>query len=82
MPSSRRSSYEETAHRRAVGSRIANLRHERGWSQLELAGRAEMHRPYLTGIETGSRNPSLDTLVKIANALHVPLIELFRFEER
>jgi transcriptional regulator with XRE-family HTH domain len=74
----RRSSHQETAHRRVVGSRIRELRDSRGWTQLELASRAEMHRPYLTGVETGSRNPSLDVLVRIANALHVPLIELFR----
>ena len=61
-----------------VGARIRALREERGWSQLELAGRAEMHRPYLTGVETGARNPSLDILVRIANALHVPLVELFK----
>jgi transcriptional regulator with XRE-family HTH domain len=58
--------------------RIAELRRERGWTQLELAARADLHRPYVTGIETGNRNPSLDTMVKIANALHVPLFELFR----
>ena len=71
-------SYGETAHRRAIGSRIAQLRHERGWSQLELASRADLHRPYVTGIETGARNATVDTLVRIANALGVPLIELFR----
>lgn len=71
-------SYEETAHRRAVGSRIAELRRERGLTQLDLASQADLHRPYLTGIEGGSRNPSLDALAKIAKALDVPLIELFR----
>ncbi|KAA1421255.1 helix-turn-helix transcriptional regulator [Nocardioides humilatus] len=72
----------ETAHRRAVGARIAQLRRERGWSQLELAGRADLHRPYVTGIESGTRNPSLDVFVRIANALHVPLWEVFKFEDR
>ncbi|WP_425475630.1 helix-turn-helix domain-containing protein [Nocardioides tweenelious] len=78
MTSRRQPAYEETAHRRLLGARIAELRHERGWSQLDLAGRADLHRPYISGIETGSRNPSLDSLVKIANAFHVPLVELFK----
>lgn len=77
-----RPSFEETAHRRAVGARIAELRRAKGLTQLELAGRADLHRPYVTGIERGSRNPSLDALAKIARALQVPLIELFRFDGR
>lgn len=79
MPPPRRS-FEETAHRRAVGARIAELRKQRGLTQLELAARADLHRPYLTGVERGSRNPSLDALAKIAAALDVPLMELFRQE--
>lgn len=73
-----RPAYEESAHRRAIGARIAHLRRERGWSQLELASRADLHRPYVTGIETGARNPTVDVLVRLANALHVPLVELFK----
>jgi len=75
MPSPRRP-YGETAHRRAIGSRIAELRRERGWRQLELASRADLHRPYVTGIETGPQRDG--TRVRIANALGVPLIEFFR----
>ena len=73
-----RSADEAKPHRVAVGQRIRVLRMEKGWSQLELAGRADLHRPYVTGIETGTRNPSLNALVKVANALHVPLVELFK----
>lgn len=65
-------------YREAVGTRIRDLRKSKGLSQLELAARADLHRPYLTGVERGTRNPSLNTLIRIANALHVPLLELFR----
>ena len=74
-------SFEEAAVLRAIGVRVAQLRHERGWSQLELASRADLHRPYLTGIETGRRNPSIGTFIRIAGALHVPLWSLFRSED-
>ena len=39
-----------------------------------------MHRTYLAGIEAGRRNPSLENIVKLANALDVTLSELFAKE--
>lgn len=69
--------YEETAHRRAFGDRVRNLRSERGWTQEEMAERVDLHRSYLASIESGSRNPTLDVIVKIANGLHVPVSQLF-----
>ena len=41
-----------------------------------------MHRTYLAGIERALRNPSLENLVKLANALGVTLAELFAEAER
>lgn len=36
-----------------------------------------MHRTYLAGIERALRNPSLENLVKLADALSITLPELF-----
>ena len=36
-----------------------------------------MHRTYLAGIERALRNPSLENLVKLANALGLTVAELF-----
>lgn len=69
--------YEEVAHRRAFGERVRRLRVQREWTQEEMAERASIHRSYLASIESGSRNPSLDTIVKLANGLHVPVADLF-----
>jgi len=52
-----------------------------GYSQEELAFKAQIHRTYLGGIERGERNPSLKNIAAIAEALKVPLRELFRLEE-
>ena len=46
-------------------------------SQEKLSERADMHRTYLAGIERALRNPSLENLVKLANALGISLAELF-----
>ncbi|RYE84728.1 MAG: XRE family transcriptional regulator, partial [Hyphomicrobiales bacterium] len=45
--------------RRRVGRNIKAVREEKGWSQEELAERAQLHRTYVSGVERGVRNPTL-----------------------
>jgi transcriptional regulator with XRE-family HTH domain len=59
------------------GTRIRQLRTERGWSQEELADRAELHRTYIGSIERGEQNISLLNIEKLASTLEIPLCELF-----
>jgi len=47
------------------------------WSQHELSERATINRTYLAGIERGLRNPSIRSILKLANAFRVPLSVLF-----
>lgn len=61
----------------AVGLRIRSLREERGWSQERLAGDAGVHRTYMGDVERGERNPSLFSLLKIADALGIHVSDLF-----
>lgn len=63
------------------GKRVRTLRLAKGYSQEELAFRAEIHRTYLGGIERGERNPALKNIAVIAQALETPLTELFKFGE-
>ena len=72
-----RPTYEQRAHRRAFGDRVQTLRHEHNWTQERLAERAELHRSYVAGIESGARNPTLDVIVKLAHAFHVSPAALF-----
>lgn len=65
------------AVQKSLGKRIRQLRHAKGWSQEYLADEASMHRTYMWGIEQGVRNPSIRHLVRIADALQVPLATLF-----
>ena len=62
---------------KALGTRIRELRHKRGWSQEYLAELAGIHRTYMWGIERGVRNPSLRHLAHIADALGVSIAVLF-----
>lgn len=61
----------------AVQERRENL----GLSQEELASRAGLHRTYISDIERGSRNLSLKSLSRLADALEIPLSTLVYFAE-
>ena len=64
-------------HRRAFGDRVRDLRRERGWSSQEaFAHDAGLDRTYISGIERGRRNPTLDIIVKLARTLDVPPSQL------
>ena len=61
-----------------LGMRIVYLRKQKGWSQLDLAIESDVNRNYLSDLENGRRNPTIDVLEKIANALGVTLEFLFK----
>lgn len=57
--------------REVFGRNVRSARIERGWTQEQLAFEANVKRAYVSEIESGKRNPSLDVVEKIANALGV-----------
>lgn len=64
-------------HRRAFGEHLRELRQSHGWtSQEAFAHHVGLDRTYISGIERGRRNPTLDIIVKLANGLEVPPGEL------
>jgi transcriptional regulator with XRE-family HTH domain len=60
----------------ALAENIRQLRDARGMSQAQLAKAAGIPRPTWTNLESGSANPTLAVLLKVAAALHVRLEEL------
>ncbi len=54
-----------------VGKRIQETRQRRGMTQSELAQKLGMTPKYISNIECGGKNPTLDTFVTIANALQI-----------
>jgi transcriptional regulator with XRE-family HTH domain len=60
-----------------LAKRIKFLRRSKRWSQEQLAEHAFMQRSYLADLERGYRNPSVRTLLKVANAIGVPIASLF-----
>lgn len=60
-----------------VGKNMRLLREARGLSQEAFADLCGLHRTYLSGVERGTRNPTLAVIERIARALQVPAIDLF-----
>ncbi|MGE3182194.1 MAG: helix-turn-helix domain-containing protein [Phycisphaerae bacterium] len=60
------------------GDRMRELRTQRGMSQEELARRAKIDRTYIGGIERGERNVGIRNVHRIADALEVRALELFK----
>ncbi len=63
------------------GSVVRSQRLKDGLSQEELAHRSGLHRTYVTDVERGARNPSLNSIKKLSDALGVSLSELFGLVE-
>lgn len=57
---------------------IRKYRKKKGWTQEELAFEASLHRAYIGHIERGEKNVGLINLQKIAKALKVDIIRLFK----
>lgn len=64
-----------------VGQRIKFLRKELELSQEALALKAEVDRTYVTDVENGRRNVSLEILERLIKALEVPFSEFFNAKE-
>lgn len=62
----------------ALADRVRSLRCRRGLTQEAFATRSGISVSFVSLLERGIRSPSYETLVRIAQALEVPLAELFR----
>jgi transcriptional regulator with XRE-family HTH domain len=62
---------------RDLGLRLQEHRHQRHWTQAELAQRCQLHRTFIGSVERGERNVSILNLRHMARILRVSLKELF-----
>ena len=63
-------------HREVVGKNIRACRTDAGLTLEKLAEMADLSWPYLSEIERGRENISLDKLARLAQALNVTLSKL------
>lgn len=60
-----------------IGARIRSLRLEKGLSQGDVEKRSRLLRCYLSRVEHGHTQPSLETLKRLADAFGVQLADFF-----
>ena len=64
----------------SIGRKIREFRHHRGFTQEELAFRADISSVYLRQIDKDDRNPTISTVLKLCKALSIHPSELFELE--
>jgi len=62
---------------KAFGKRLKSIRKAKGLSQLDLEIESGINRTEISRMENGQRNIEFYTIVKLANALGIPVKELF-----
>jgi len=62
-----------------IGDRLRELREQKGLSQNDIEEKTGIMRCYISRVENGHTIPSLETLIRLAAALDVPLYRLFYF---
>jgi transcriptional regulator with XRE-family HTH domain len=56
---------------KVFGKVVRELRLQKHWTQDELAAQLDVAAGWISMIENGKRNPTLETILRLANALDV-----------
>lgn len=64
------------------GQSVQKKRKQKGLTQEKLAEEVGVDRSYMGFIERGEKNPTLDKVMKIADALDVEVSDLFYFQKK
>jgi len=65
---------------KSVGKNIRTIRHQRGWSQEDVANRLGISIPAFSKIETGVTDINLSRLEQIANIYEVNVVNLIALD--
>ncbi len=60
--------------------RIKRLRTGKGYSQEKLAELAGINAKYLSSVERGAENPTLDLFIRLSQSLKVDIYEMFNIQ--
>jgi transcriptional regulator with XRE-family HTH domain len=70
-----------TSATQKLGKRLKQLRLESNLTQEKLAIATGLSQTYISGVESGIRNPSYKTLDKIAKALSISVSDITNFKD-
>ena len=63
-----------------VGMVIKKYRKEKGYTQFQMAEKIGVSEFYISALETGSRKPGRETLIKLSNEMSMPIEALLEME--
>lgn len=66
---------------KTLGKKIRLLRHQKGWSQEEVAKRLDISIPAFSKIETGITDINLSRLEQIAALFEMSVVQLLTYNE-
>lgn len=66
----------------SFGQTIRKIRLIKGISQEKFADKCDLHRTYISDIELGKRNVSLENIEKMSIALNLKISQLFEEVEK
>ncbi|QJD97937.1 helix-turn-helix transcriptional regulator [Mucilaginibacter robiniae] len=66
---------------KTLGKKIRLLRHQKGWSQEDVAKRLDISIPAFSKIETGITDINLSRLEQIANLFDMSVVSLLTFND-
>ena len=66
--------------KKLLGARIKSIRESKGLTQEKLVEKVDMNAVYLSKIEGGKENPTLNLLIRLSTALNVEMWEFFDFK--
>ena len=64
--------------RKLIGRNFARLRREKALTQEEVAALSGFSQQYLSGLESGKRNPTIVSIYELAQALGIDHMDLVR----
>ncbi|HYK76694.1 MAG TPA: helix-turn-helix transcriptional regulator [Daejeonella sp.] len=66
---------------KALGKKIRLLRHQKGWSQEDVAKRLDISIPAFSKIETGITDVNLSRLEQISSLFEMSIVQLLTFND-
>jgi transcriptional regulator with XRE-family HTH domain len=66
---------------KTLGKKIRLLRHQKGWSQEDVAKRLDISIPAFSKIETGITDINLSRLEQIADLFEMSVVQLLTFND-
>ncbi len=66
---------------KALGKKIRLLRHQKGWSQEDVAKKLDISIPAFSKIETGITDINLSRLEQISNLFEMSVVQLLTFND-